>query len=183
VTTIALPVELVHHLLVAATHDAKTGVLTSAAWHARATTALRRRPGWGLLLVDLDRFAALNAAHGHPAADQVLARVATALRAAAGPRGVVGRFGGDEFVMLVPAGDPAALRRAGERARHGVATLTVRVTGPAGPVRVTGVTASVGAALNGDGLDLTALLWSADTALYAAKHAGGDLVRLAPTSG
>ena len=182
-TSIALPVELVHRLLVAATVDGKTGVLTSAAWHGRATEAMEQRPDWGLLLVDLDRFAALNAAHGHPAADQVLAQVAAALRAAAGRRGVVGRFGGDEFVVLVPAADLAALRRAGERARHGVATLTARVTGPDGPVRVTGITVSVGAALHGGGVDLTALLWSADTALYAAKHAGGDLVRLAPNPG
>ena len=152
--------------------DGTTGLPRGAAWRARADSLLRdggRR--WVLLLVDLDRFARVNAAHGHLTADHVLARVGAALREVAGPGGVAGRFGGDEFVLLLPLPDGTTPGAAAHSARRAVAALDVVVDGRAGPVRITGITASVGAAATGPGL--AALLWGADRALYAAKRAGG----------
>ena len=188
--SVAVPVQLLQSLIVAATIDGKTGVLTYPAWRTRAVAALcepQHGHGWALLLVDLDRFADLNSRFGHFAVDQVLARIGVALTTAMGHDALVGRFGGDEFVMLVPVRTTAATFAAAETARRAVASLEAVVRGPSSTDdrQIGGLTAAVGAAHHRRqtcGRDpsgvLTALSWAADQALYDAKRAGGNVARL-----
>lgn len=177
--TVPVPVPLLTALLAAATTGRRTDLLTHDAWRC-AVTALTGPPGtgWALLLVDVDRFAPVDARHGHPAADAVRAAVAATLRRVAGPGAVVGRFGGDELVTLLPGTDLPAARRVADELCGAVRRLSVDVRAPTGHRRVDGVTISVGVAVRtGTSPDVRVLLWTADAALYAAKRAGGDVAR------
>jgi diguanylate cyclase (GGDEF)-like protein len=193
---LALPPILVLHRAVrvrqleeVASTDGKTGLLNAASWQARATrsvgAARRTGAGTGVLIVDLDHFKAVNDEHGHLAGDDVLAAVATTLRAGVRARDIVGRFGGEEFVVLVealPAGQAgrAELATVAERLRREVARLAVSSVGSGAVIE--GLTVSVGAAcVPADGADIGQALRAADTCLYAAKRAGRNLVRVAGT--
>jgi len=123
-----------------------------------------------LMHVDVDHFKAINDTYGHQAGDQVLIEVAR--RLLAGMRGgdELARWGGDEFVALLPDTDEAGALRAAERLRTAVAASPIDVAGMA-----LDVTVSVGwAHWSGDTPD--DLLARADKALYTAKHAGRDQV-------
>jgi diguanylate cyclase (GGDEF)-like protein len=165
--------------------DAKTGLLTAAAWRAAACQVLDRGTGAGLLIVDIDHFKIVNDDHGHLAGDDVLAAVAGVLRAGVGEQGLVGRFGGEEFVVLLPGIDDgaegrAALRAVAERLRRRVARLAVPAETDAGPRTIGGLTVSIGAArVPADGTALDPVLRAADACLYAAKRGGRNLVRVA----
>ena len=179
---------LVRHLEHAANTDDKTGLLTAAAWHTRAERELAR-PGAApsaVLVVDLDHFKEVNDRHGHLAGDGVLAAVAEGLRAEVRDHDLVGRFGGEEFVVLLAGldvshhADGSAVLAIAERMRSGIAALRVEIPTPDGPLTVTGLTASIGAAIHPwHGDDVGALMHAADAALYAAKRAGRNTVRLA----
>ncbi|QJY49456.1 sensor domain-containing diguanylate cyclase [Pseudonocardia broussonetiae] len=179
---------LVRQLEVAANTDGKTGLLNAAAWHTQAERELRRaerRSGpRAVLVIDLDHFKAVNDTHGHLAGDRVLAAVADALNAEVRDRDLVGRFGGEEFVVLLGAlGEPGTgggeLQTVAERIRSRIAALRVEMPTADGPLTVAGLSASVGCALYpDDGRELRDLLQVADTALYAAKRAGRNVVRM-----
>lgn len=177
---------LVRQLQEAASTDGKTGLLNAAAWHTQAERALRRpRRGEGargVLVLDLDHFKSVNDTYGHLAGDHVLAAVAEALRDEVRERDLVGRFGGEEFVVLVaalPGEGTAEIEAVAERMRRRVTDLRVEIPTPDGPLTVSGLTVSIGGAVHGPaGHDLRALLQIADTALYAAKGAGRNLVRM-----
>jgi diguanylate cyclase (GGDEF)-like protein len=179
---------LVSQLEEKASTDGKTGLLNAAAWHNRAERELRRaerRAGpRAVLVVDLDHFKDVNDRHGHLAGDEVLAAVADALRGEVRERDLVGRFGGEEFVVLLgPLGPEeegaTELAAVAERIRCRIAALRVQMPTPDGPLTVGGLSASVGAALYPEhGRDVRSLLHVADTALYAAKRAGRNLVRM-----
>jgi diguanylate cyclase (GGDEF)-like protein len=176
---------LVRHLEEAANIDGKTGLLNAVAWHAQAERLLQRsNPAdgpRGVLVLDLDHFKAVNDTHGHLAGDQVLAAVAGALRAEVRDRDLVGRFGGEEFVVLLAgpaAGASPELEAVAERIRRRVADLRVEIPTPDGPLTVAGLTVSIGVAVApAEGAELRTLLQIADTALYAAKRAGRNVVR------
>jgi diguanylate cyclase (GGDEF)-like protein len=176
---------LVRHLEEAASIDGKTGLLNAAAWHAQAERLLQRSSPAdgprGVLVLDLDHFKTVNDTHGHLAGDQVLSAVAGAVRAEVRERDLVGRFGGEEFVVLLAgpaAGDAAELEAVAERIRSRVARLRVEIPTPDGPLSVSGLTVSIGVAVSpAEGADLRTLLQVADTALYAAKRAGRNAVR------
>lgn len=167
--------------------DGKTGVLNSAAWHLEATQTLdrtRRHSNAALLLmIDLDRFKAINDTHGHLAGDDVLSAVGQVLRDQVRGADVVGRFGGEEFVMLMPnldrrvgAAETAAIA---QRVRLAIAEISIEVDTPGGPITLDTITASVGGAVHPhDGDVLTTLVARADKALYAAKRAGRNRVRM-----
>jgi diguanylate cyclase (GGDEF)-like protein len=177
---------LVKHLEEAARVDGKTGLLNAATWHAQAEQVLRRggrRQVTGAVLVlDLDHFKNVNDTHGHLAGDRVLAAVAGALRAEVRDRDLVGRFGGEEFVVMLAGADgdgAAEVEAVAERIRRRVADLRVEMPTPDGPLTVHGLTVSIGVALSPDeGADLRTLLQIADAALYAAKRAGRNAVRM-----
>jgi len=177
---------LVGQLEEAAAIDGKTGLLNAHTWGARAEHQLRRAGGAGLphavLVLDLDHFKAVNDLYGHLAGDQVLTAVAEALRSEVRERDIVGRFGGEEFVILLVGqadGSETDLGTIAERIRERVATLVVDVTTPDGTARITALSVSVGGALHPGGrADLGGLLRIADTALYSAKRAGRNRVRM-----
>lgn len=168
----------------AAHTDSKTGLATAAWWHELASReverALRRGEEVSVLLADLDHFKRVNDTWGHLAGDAVLAAVAGEFAGNLRTYDVAGRFGGEEFVVLLPATGPDRARTVAERLRTSIAGLQVVV--PAGPGSGRGtladrVTVSIGiAALPAQAKDLTGLLARADMALYAAKQAGRDLV-------
>ncbi|MGH3565456.1 MAG: GGDEF domain-containing protein [Pseudonocardia sp.] len=184
---------LVRQLEEAASTDSKTGLLNAAAWHFRAERELlradRRRQSAAALILDLDHFKAVNDKHGHLVGDQVLSSVAAALRSEVRDKDLVGRFGGEEFVVLLSGldgprldetgGNGSALEAVAERLRCRVAELRVEVPTPDGPMTVGGLSVSVGGARFPEhGGDLRALLEVADSALFAAKRAGRNSVRV-----
>jgi len=178
---------LVRQLEEAASVDGKTGLLNAAAWHVRAVRALRRaeRTGGraGLLVLDLDHFKAVNDRYGHLVGDQVLAAVAEAVRDEVRDDDLVGRFGGEEFVVLLAGSDAedgrVAAAAVAERIRSRIADIRVEVPGARGTVAVDNLTVSIGgASYPTDGADLGQLLEVADTAMYAAKRAGRNTVRM-----
>jgi len=175
---------LVGQLEEAAATDGKTGLLNAHTWGARAEHQLRRGGGapHAVLVLDLDHFKVVNDLYGHLAGDQVLAAVAAALRAEVRERDLVGRFGGEEFVILLIGrreGGETDLGAIAERIRERVAGLVVDVTTPDGAVRIRRLSVSVGGALHPGGrADLDGLMRIADTALYSAKRAGRNRVRM-----
>ena len=170
--------------------DGKTGLLNAAAWHDKAERALRRaqRQGAaaGVLILDLDHFKSVNDTYGHLAGDAVLAAVAATLRAEVREGDVVGRFGGEEFVVLLRDLDLTSAGRRqmatiAERIRARVAELAVAVHTPDGPLTIDGVSTSVGAVFDlGRTCTLQQVLGAADAALYSAKRDGRNLVRFGP---
>ena len=181
---------LVRHLELAADTDYKTGLLTAAAWHTRAERELARLAAApsAVLVIDLDHFKRVNDRHGHIAGDSVLVAVAARLRAEVRDQDLVGRFGGEEFVVLLAGVDiseadgseGANVLAIAERMRAGIAALRIEIPTPDGPLTVTGLTASIGAAIHPrHGTDVGTLMHAADAALYAAKRAGRNTVRLA----
>ncbi|MGH3156475.1 MAG: GGDEF domain-containing protein, partial [Streptosporangiaceae bacterium] len=125
---ILLQRSLLHQQLRAAARtDAKTGLLNAAAWQREADTeisrVLRTRQPLALLLADIDHFKRVNDTHGHLAGDQVLAALADVLRQQVRETDVVGRFGGEEFVVLLPGADTAEAVRVAERLREQVSAL------------------------------------------------------------
>ncbi|MGH3155624.1 MAG: diguanylate cyclase [Streptosporangiaceae bacterium] len=169
----------------AAHTDSKTGLATAAWWHELASReverALRRHEEVSVLLADLDHFKRVNDTWGHLAGDAVLAAVAGEFASNLRTYDVAGRFGGEEFVVLLPGTGPDWAAAVAERLRRSIAALEIVV--PAGHDSGRGtlcdrVTVSIGiAALPAQAHDLTGLLARADMALYAAKQAGRDLVR------
>jgi two-component system cell cycle response regulator len=123
-----------------------------------------------LVRVDVDHFKAINDTHGHQAGDQVLAEVARRLAGAVRGGDELARWGGDEFVAILPGTDRPGALRAAERLRAAVAEAPIEIVGASLPVTV-----SVGwAHWAGDTPD--DLLARADRALYKAKDAGRDMV-------
>jgi diguanylate cyclase (GGDEF)-like protein len=170
---------LMHQQLAAAARtDPKTGLLNATAWQreadAEVTRAQRSGVPLGLLLVDVDHFKRVNDRHGHLIGDQVLRALAAELRQQVRESDVVGRFGGEEFTVLLPRTDATEACRIAERLRTSASLL--RVCAAEAKIKVT---VSIGVAVLGQhGGDLFELLAAADLALYRAKDAGRDTVRL-----
>jgi len=166
-------------LSAAARLDGKTGLLNAVTWEREAEAELARlhrtRQSAAVLLVDIDLFKAVNDTYGHLIGDEVLVAVADAMVGELREGDLIGRFGGEEFAVLLPTADEAEARRAAERLRSRVAGLTVS-TPDADAVRVT---ISVGASIaEPPGLSVAELLAAADAGLYQAKATGRNRVRL-----
>lgn len=132
-----------------------------------------------VLVVDVDHFKAINDEHGHAVGDRVLQALARELVRSAGPGETVVRYGGEEFVVVVPNVLPfEALQRA-EDVRRAVGTMRVPLRREAGEVDL-GVTVSVGMSMYPEhGETARDLVTAADGALYAAKEAGRNCVVMA----
>jgi diguanylate cyclase (GGDEF)-like protein len=179
---------LVRHFQEVASIDGKTGLLNAAAWQDRAHRVLQRaqrnQGGAAVLILDLDHFKLVNDRHGHLAGDRVLMSVAEALRAEVRDNDLVGRFGGEEFVIMLPGHDGAGydrveLEAVADRIRRRVDALGVEVATADGALTVGDLSVSVGgASFPDDAADLDGLLEVADSALYAAKRSGRNAVRM-----
>ncbi len=191
VAVLMIPVIALHRVLLlphfqqAARTDSKTGLLTAGFWHEVADRELARArrlaEPLGVLMLDLDHFKSFNDRMGHLVGDQLLRAVADELRSETRPYDLVGRFGGEEFVIMLPGVGTAQVEQVADRIRQRIGRLGVLVDGPHGrPVTVDGMSVSIGAAVRpDDGDEIALLLQASDSALMTAKAAGRDRVCLA----
>jgi diguanylate cyclase (GGDEF)-like protein len=163
-----------------ATHDELTGtvnrvLLLDRVGHALART--RRPEPLAVLYLDLDRFKSINDTLGHQVGDQLLVEVARRIKGTLRSSDTLGRFGGDEFVVLCEDIEPEVASKVAERIVAAVARpLQI---GPA----TLHVTVSVGIAVSRGGLaGVDELIRSADEAMYAAKRLGGNRCELYDTA-
>jgi diguanylate cyclase (GGDEF)-like protein len=185
---VALPVVfmqkrfLMHaQLLAEARTDAKTGLLNAATWHREASTELSRiRGSWSptsLAIIDIDHFKLVNDTHGHLAGDRVLRVVADRFRGQLREGDLIGRFGGEEFAILLPHTSGTEAGRVAERLRGHIADEQIVVGDNREAKIAISITVSVGVAeLAHTRQDLDELLAVADAALYQAKAAGRDQI-------
>lgn len=128
--------------------------------------------GFGLLMLDLDDLKTINDRYGHPRGDQVLRVVAQAIMRGVRRIDTAARYGGDEFVVLLPETDPTGAFVLAEKIRREVDAIEVRASG--GDIRIS---LSIGAvAYPEDGLSVDDLLTSADRAMYTAKRQGKNRI-------
>jgi diguanylate cyclase (GGDEF)-like protein len=127
-------------------------------------------------MIDFDHFKEINDSWGHPAGDDVLVALAGALREETRPADVVGRFGGEEFVVLLPSADRYEAAAVAERILKRVRQLRVTTTDKrGGPIVISGRTTSIGVASHpADAETLPTLIQASDAAVYEAKETGRD---------
>jgi diguanylate cyclase (GGDEF)-like protein/PAS domain S-box-containing protein len=130
----------------------------------------------GILMIDLDHFKSFNDTYGHEAGDAVLREIGASLTKGVRAEDFVCRFGGEEFVVILPTADPAASRARAERLRLKTKSLTIMHQGRSMGM----ITISVGVAVFPEhGLAPKELMAAADAALYEAKRGGRDQVVVA----
>lgn len=135
----------------------------------RALAGAQRSAGLGVCIVDIDHFKAINDQHGHAAGDAVLRRVASLLVDSIRPTDIACRYGGDEFLLVVPDVSAEQFGRIVERVRSRTESLTVPVRG--GSIVVTLSLGGISAGPR-SGLAADELVHRADEALYRAKGEG-----------
>jgi diguanylate cyclase (GGDEF)-like protein len=129
-----------------------------------------------IALVDLDHFKAVNDRHGHAVGDRVLIAFAALARSVLRGQDRLGRYGGDEWLLVMPGAGPAQIEQAFERLRGALAAQAID-----GLPQPHGLTLSMGAAGLGEAVDsLDALIEEADRQLYRAKADGRDALRQPP---
>ncbi len=155
--------------------DGLTGLFNRAYFDAtieqETARSLRSKKPLSLLLIDLDHFKNINDTHGHQAGDQVLEKVALALREQSRSSDTVCRYGGEEFAIILPETPRSHAQMVAERIRHKISALDCGFT----------VTASIGinCAERPEGLVPQTLIAGADEALYAAKRNGRNRCEVA----
>ncbi|HWG02984.1 MAG TPA: diguanylate cyclase [Trebonia sp.] len=172
-------------LVLQARADAKTGLLNAATWEREASAevarAVRTSSPLAVALLDLDRFKRINDTYGHLLGDEVLRNIAATMTQVLRDYDLAGRFGGEEFVMLLPQTRAVDAFRIAERVRSHIAQLPVHAEGTQERVPVT-VSIGVAALDAGSRRELSELMAAADAALYRAKASGRDQVQMISTS-
>jgi diguanylate cyclase (GGDEF)-like protein len=163
-------------------HDALTGIANRRAFELRFDEEWRRatrtRTPIALAILDVDSFKAYNDACGHPQGDRVLLRVARALaKTLRRPEDFVGRYGGEEFVVLLPGCAREDAARITDSLRAAVRGLGI--SHPTSDHGVVTISAGVASLIPRDAVRPISLIAAADRALYAAKRDGRDRIRLA----
>jgi len=168
--------EQVRDIFTLARTDPLTGLANRYALRLSLEREVARAHRYGLecalIIVEIDQFKRFNDRHGHLHGDEVLRRVAATLRGSCRAADLPARFGGDEFVVVLPQTGKGEATRVAERIRGDMEEFSL--------LRGFGLTVSVGvAAFPDDGLAGSDLLEAADTAMYAAKSGGGNAVAVA----
>jgi diguanylate cyclase (GGDEF)-like protein len=160
-----------------ATHDGLTGLLNRVtildALRTELTRAAREHHPVAVLMVDLDHFKLVNDTYGHLAGDAVLREAARRMMSSVRPYDSVGRYGGEEFLIVLPGCDAPAAQAQAERFREALACEPITTGGQS--IRVTcsiGVSGSTGPSVSSS----DSLVRDADLALYQAKDGGRNQV-------
>jgi diguanylate cyclase (GGDEF)-like protein len=166
-------------LRTAAAQDGLTGLLNRTGFLAEAATELRKMRAGGrhgsLVLADLDRFKAVNDDYGHAAGDSALKAFARACSASVRSDDLVGRLGGEEFIVLLPGASPL-------RAQTIVRSISDRLKAAGTSVLFPMPTASYGVIpIDKENDDLDELIAAADIALYTAKNLGRNCAVIGAT--
>jgi diguanylate cyclase (GGDEF)-like protein len=161
-----------------ATHDFLTGIHNRPGiielLNREASRCKRTRQQMGLLIVDIDRFKTINDTYGHPVGDMVIKQLAQRMLAALRPYDSVGRFGGEEFLVLLPSCALSEAATVAERLRLSVATEELII----GQLTIP-VTVSVGVStIEGPDVNIDLAFETADSALYRAKDNGRNRVEI-----
>jgi diguanylate cyclase (GGDEF)-like protein len=170
--------ELQRSLRFAATHDFLTRLLSRAEILAGLKRELARSERTGhpvaVIMADLDHFKLVNDSHGHPAGDEVLKDVALRLRSELRPYDLAGRYGGEEFLLILPTCDLVVASRRAEQLRLAIAKDPILTHFGALPI-----TLSMGVTVSGRKSEFSGeeLLQQADHALYRAKEKGRNRVQ------
>jgi len=183
---------MMHAQLMAQTRlDSKTGLLNSSTWESEATAeisrAARTHAPLSVALIDIDHFKLVNDTHGHLVGDVVLRAVTDAIGEHLRSYDLAGRFGGEEFVVLLPQAGQADAVHIAERLRTYVAAMAIPIRdvadGQDGEVPHVRLTISIGvAALDDTHRELGQLMAAADSALYLAKQSGRNRTRVLPAA-
>jgi two-component system, cell cycle response regulator len=164
-------------LRVQATHDNLTGIANRGAildaLRSELSRASRDRRPVAVLMADVDRFKQINDTRGHQAGDEVLREVAHRMKSAMRNYDAVGRYGGEEFLVVLPGGDGDGALAQAERIRDAIGSAPFRAGGS-----VFGITCSLGISWRdpASAEDADALIREADLALYNAKARGRNRV-------
>jgi diguanylate cyclase (GGDEF)-like protein len=164
-----------------ATHDVLTGLSNRRAILEDLEEELERQQRTGnsvcVLMADADHFKKINDAYGHSVGDEVLREVGERMTAALRRYDSLGRYGGEEFLVILPQCDGNSALASAERLRKAVADLPVSTN--AGPIRVTVSIGLIAAEGSSEGVDCSTLLSKVDEALYRAKTYGRNRVETA----
>ena len=177
---------LAHPILVAQSRtDAKTGLLNVATWESEADAELSRatrlNTPMAIALIDIDHFKAVNDTYGHLVGDRVLKTIAETLTTQSRDYDRAGRFGGEEFVLLLAQTSEKDACKIAERLRGYIAALPIPTDDrPGAPTVQVTISIGVTAMAQGESFELTDFLAAADSAMYAAKQAGRNQVAFAP---
>jgi diguanylate cyclase (GGDEF)-like protein len=167
-----------------AAHDGLTGLLNHTAilemLNAELNRAERDGSSVGVLLFDIDHFKSTNDTYGHLTGDHVLTEIAHLVRSMTRPYDAVGRYGGEEFLVILPGCDELTAISHAERLRMAITRASVKAT----EEQEISITASFGVTVAERDLSpsVDALIQTADTALYEAKDAGRNRVKFLATS-
>jgi len=166
-------------LRVQATHDSLTGIFNRMAIMAvlekELSRSIREGASVAVMMADVDHFKSVNDTHGHQAGDIVLRETARKMLASVRSYDSIGRYGGEEFLVIAPGCGLIAAAAQAERLREFISTQAVQVDDVAIPTTV-----SIGVAAASDPSELSEVLRAADEALYRAKKEGRN--RVAVTS-
>jgi diguanylate cyclase len=152
-----------------ASHDALTGVLNRSAVIERTAKTLRTNNA-AMVVLDIDEFKRINDDFGHPTGDAVILGVVDCLRGIVGERGFIGRVGGEEFTVILPACDTDEAALLAEQMRRAMSDSLVV------PPVDRPITASFGVSINAAGTSFDTAYGMADEALYRAKRGGRNRV-------
>jgi diguanylate cyclase (GGDEF)-like protein len=169
-------------LRVEATHDFLTGLWNRPAileaFQREIGRAAREGGSLAVAVADIDHFKSINDTYGHSAGDAVLCEVTKAMQSSIRSYDMIGRFGGEEFLIVFPRCESANAMKLAERVRQNVAAQSTRIAG-----KSISVTVSLGVAVFHGAEDAPGLIPGADAALYQAKHLGRNRVELFTRAG
>lgn len=164
--------------------DPLTGTLNRRALEAEIETEMARvsrgGPPFSMIMLDLDHFKRLNDTYGHKAGDITLIRIADFVRSTLRQQDMIARFGGEEFILILPETPKATALEVGERLRAGIEAMRIPTSGN----RIVQITSSFGVSTFGEDSDeWQNLVELTDQALYRAKQSGRNRVMPAQSVG